>query len=218
MSLTILLRLNLMMVICFAFSILPAWCAAQSQDAAPQSIEVAYSYPDATYHPVFLVGEPSVMHLRLDSVATDGTPALLQYQVHNFWGELIDQGSCPIQVSHGQAKVSFEPNVNDPGWYKLTLKVHQGGQTIDVAYTVTTHVKSMDKGNYLAFSIVEQPTQFDSVQRSPIGLDAAIAICDPKNHTRLVSLSRLSGCSWVRDRISWRQLNPAPGQSACLCC
>jgi hypothetical protein len=70
----------------------------------------------------------------------------------------------------------------------------------------------MDKGNYLAFSIVEQPTQFDSVQRSPIGLDAAIAICDPKNHTRLVSLSRLSGCSWVRDRISWRQLNPAPGQ------
>ena len=166
---------------------------------------------DASYYPVFTQGQMPLIHLLLRGTSGLFSNATLVYEVHDYWDERVDKGSCLVNGSADRTRITLKPKVRDIGWYRLSVHLMIKRGKVTPVYAVTQQAKAMDMGDYLTFAIV--PDVSNQQQKiGPIGLDAAIAIRERSQRQRLVEMARLTGCRWVRDRISWRAFNPSPGK------
>lgn len=143
-------------------------------------------------HPgnIYLEGQPVNVQLPDDLPATGGP-----------W-RLLDEADRPVDVL-GADRAGWQPGEalalgNLPvGYYRIEFLGIDG------------HLIAWTSAGVLA--PLHAPVPFDS----PVGVDAAIswfAPDDPVNQRRHARFAALAGVNWIRDRLRWRDLEPAPGR------
>ncbi|MCA9264702.1 MAG: hypothetical protein KDA60_12665 [Planctomycetales bacterium] len=139
---------------------------------------------------VFLLGEPVSVRIPggLDR------KSVRQWRVADELGREHARGGIttdvPDQIIIGDLPV---------GWYRVAL------------YDEAEHEIGWTTAAVLAKMVVPTP------QDSPICVDSATAWFaknDPAKQQRFASLAALAGVNWVRDRMSWREMQPAADQFA----
>src|ERR1700722_10219643 len=136
-----------------------------------------------------LPSHPGNIFLTSEPVVLPEPPGLSNaWRVVDYDGKTILHG----QFKEGLAEVGALP----VGCYKLV----RGGRGYGT--------------NRCYFGVVKPlhaPTPLDS----PIGIDVALAWCCPQEHwADMISLCQLAGMNRVRDRASWPEIEPQPGQFA----
>ena len=111
------------------------------------------------------------------------------------WRLLDDEGR---EVRRGTAEAGeARPGRLPVGWYELTTEGNGGGTKRSVSLAVLARLRA--------------PTP----RSSPIALDVAMAWFYPTNRmSDAAKLCALAGVNWVRDRLSWPEMEPRPGEFA----
>lgn len=146
---------------------------------------------------VFEQGEEPICAVRL-SPPTAGD---LQAKIRDFRGHEV--GGCTVEAGRSAGEYLLSPKVKAVGWYRIDLEMN--GQPVERR---PGDEASMETYSFLPFAIVPRP---ERNRASPFGLDAAISSSRGFSREGQIELARLSGVGWIRDRLDWTSINPAPG-------
>jgi hypothetical protein len=134
---------------------------------------------------IFVTGKPVAFQVSADPA----TP--VPFRVVSYWDQVMRAGTVAAAPPGGRLEVPPLP----PGWYRLELGVDP---VTPVAFGVV-----LDRGS--APLDVEGRVCVDS---------AAGWLCKPAQWRPLAKMVRLAGIPWVRERLTWGEVNPARGKYA----
>jgi hypothetical protein len=144
-------------------------------------------------HPgnIYLEGEPVLVRL------PEGLPADARgWRLLNDRGEPIRSGPLPAPAAGERPDRPVVVGELGVGWYRIEF---DAAQRTNVAWSGAAVLKRL-----------AAPIPGDS----PVCVDSAtawFALNDAHQQRRLANLAALAGVNWVRDRLRWRDLQPAPG-------
>ncbi|MCP5518358.1 MAG: hypothetical protein H7A45_13975 [Verrucomicrobiales bacterium] len=186
-------RLAPVLAVCLLLPVSTGTARAGASTNPPPAIprHIPRPLPD---HPgnIFLAGES------VSVVAPDHLPA-----TGGSW-RLLDEEDRPVEILGGN-RTGWKPGGRlalgelPVGYYRLEFLAADGELLEWTAAGVLAPLRA--------------PVPFDS----PVGVDAAIAwfaADDPVNQRRHARFAALAGVNWIRDRLRWRDLEPARGRFA----
>ena len=135
-------------------------------------------------------------------------------QIFDFQNNLVASPAVTGTLSGDTLKVKMTPGITAIGWYYVKLSVTDGP-----AYWRLTRVQDISPADaahgiapsqYSMFAIVPV-TDTAAIDDAPIALDIAVSSQSAADKVKQIELAGLSGAKWVRDRISWGDVEPSNG-------
>ncbi len=137
---------------------------------------------------LFANGEELVVDVK---VASSGS---CNWQLVDFWGEVVSAGSIPVTLEGGA--FTHQIHIASPGLGYYELSAELAGLP-SAKQTVALGVLPSSK----------------QLAQCPIASDAAISwLVSPNRFEDISILMNKAGIAWVRDRISWSEVEPSQGQ------
>ena len=157
-------------------------------------------------HNIFQEGEPVQIKVVFVQDRVRLRQPLLRYRVSNFWGEEIQRGEVVPSIIGLGGNAILDLGLLDPGWYRVELEILENGEIVPVQY----QAKDDPLGNLPMITCAVVPRV--QPKDSPFGVDAGVSWFSPDNNFgALADVIRLSGVSYVRDRLRWAEVQPEPG-------
>ena len=178
---------NFILSLCVVLSVFTA-CAWAQSDVWRDSQPIPRSLPAvAADHPgnIFVAGEPVTI-----KVPQDLSEQAVRWQATDDGGAVLAQG----EVARGESALVNLGNLG-VGWYRLNFLDASGKA---VAWTTA--------------GVLSRPA-VPTPQDSPICVDSAtswFAKSDAPKQERFAYLAALAGVNWIRDRMSWGEVETAP--------
>ena len=134
---------------------------------------------------IFVSGKPVSFQVAADPAAA------IPFRVVSYWDQVMRTGTVAAAPQGARLEAPPLP----PGWYRLEL----GADPVtSVAFGVV-----LDRGD----------APLDAEGR--VCVDSAAAwLCGANQWRPLAKMVRLAGIPWVRERLTWGEVNPAPGKYA----
>ena len=184
--------------------------------AVLQTIPAAETNPFG--HNVFTVDKPLVIDLLVTVTGGRMREPAAAYKVTNFWNQVVDEGTLVPRMTGTMGRITYTPSVAlEPGWYRLQLELSNAGQPVPFTYRPGTD-RTYDQEPFITFAVLpampEMPeSQSGSFRQTLFAVDAAMSwLVGSDKFGGLADLVRLSGVSWVRDRMSWTAVEGKQGK------
>ena len=134
---------------------------------------------------IFVTGKPVAFRVSADPAAP------VSFRVVSYWDQVMRTGTVAASPQGAALEVPPLP----PGWYKLEL--------------------GADPVTLVAFGVVADRGNAPLDAEGRVCVDSAAAwLCSPAQWRPLAKMVRLAGIPWVRERLTWGEVNPAPGKYA----
>lgn len=140
---------------------------------------------------IFEHGEEIALQVGLSGPATRA--AVIAYDVSDYWSDSVRAGEVIAEA--GQTSVEVTLGRLDKGYYSVRLRL-----------------EGSEAGMKSSFAVVVPASERKPLDDSPFAIDtAASLLVDASRAEAFARAIKLTGATWVRDRLSWTKTNPLPG-------
>jgi hypothetical protein len=195
--------------LCMVLSAMPAMSARAAEESIVLGPAENVPVKIADYF-IFTSDQPVVLEISVRTSATTLDGRRLAYEVCDFWGNRIDQGTTRIHQTEGKTGINLKPRVPGLGWYRVGFSAAPGDGSLKIGYAANPE-QVLDQERCLAFAVIPKPLPRE--KRAPqFGLDTAVAAYERKYLELSAELAASAGAAWCRERFDWPRVNPKPGR------